>query len=152
MIFESPLTVAGHRKWLRQNMEYPLSFFTERFAGFAIGPVFYVIHHMEYQYDRRVSMPKNAALGIMRSTDNGCRLHFLTFRGLLCPSQFLLLYLVSMFLCMFKAVQYQEGLSYLPWIMLGILFIVAGCSAFAESCTERSEEGHFTLLQLLSGP
>ena len=35
---------------------------------------------------------------------------------------------------------------------LGILFIVAGCSAFAESCTERSEEGRYALLELLSGP
>ena len=74
MIFESPLTVAEHRKWLRQNMEYPFSFFTDRFAGFAIGPVFYVIHHMEYQYDRRVSMPKTQhwALCAARITGADC--------------------------------------------------------------------------------
>ena len=152
MTFESPLTVAAHRKWLQKNMEYPFSFFTERFAGFAIGPIFYVIHHSEYQYDRRVNMPKNAALGFIKSTDAGCRLHFLTFRGLLCPSQFLLLYLCCLFLSMFKAVQYQNGLSYVPWILLAISLVIAACSAFAESCTERSEEGRYALLELLSGP
>ena len=149
MIFESPLTVAEHRKWLRQNMEYPFSFFTERFAGFAIGPVFYVIHHSEYEYDRRVSMPKNAALGFMRSTDTGCTLHFLTFRSMLCPSQFLILFLIGLMIC---AAQYHDNIPGLPLIVLAILLVVAGGSAFAESCTERSEEGKYALLQLLSGP
>ena len=149
MIFESPLTVAEHRKWLRQNMEYPFSFFTERFAGFAIGPVFYVIHHSEYEYDRRVSMPKNAALGFMRSTDTGCTLHFLTFRGMLCPSQFLILFLIGLMIC---AAQYHDNIPGLPLIVLAILLVVAGGSTFAESCTERSEEGKYALLQLLSGP
>ena len=152
MVFESPLTVAEHGKWLRQNMEYPFSFFTERFAGFAIGPVFYVIHHSEYQYDRRVSMPKNAALGIMRSTDTGCKLHFLTFRGLLCPSQFLLLLILSLIICWVKIAAVTAVFPGFTWIMLAILLLCAGASALAESFTERSEEGHFALLQLLSGP
>lgn len=152
MVFESPLTSAEHRRWLKQNMEYPFSFFTERFAGFAIGPVFYVIHHSEYQHDRRYTSPKNAALGFIRNTENGCRLHFLTFRGLLCPSQFLVLYLIGLFFSIFKAAEYHEDLSLLPWIIFAILLVVAGVSAFAESCTERSEEGRYALLQLLSGP
>ncbi len=133
-------------------MEYPFSFFTERFSGFAIGPVFYVIHHSEYQYDRRVSMPKNAALGFMRSTDTGCRLYFLTFRGLLCPSQFLLLLIISLIICLIEAAQSQVVIPGFVWIMLAISLVIAGASAFGESFTERSEEGHFALLQLLSGP
>ena len=152
MVFESPLTVAEHRKWLRQNMEYPFSFFTERFSGFAIGPVFYVIHHSEYQYDRRVSMPKNAALGFMRTTDNGCRIHFLTFRGLLCPSQFLLLLILSLIICKIKIATVPAAFPGFTWVLLAILLLCAGISALAESFTERSEEGHFALLQLLSGP
>ena len=152
MVFESPLTVAEHGKWLRQNMEYPFSFFTERFAGFAIGPVFYVIHHSEYQYDRRVNMPKNAALGYMRNSGNGCTLHFLTFRGLLCPSQFLLYFVICSIICGIEAMQSQVSIPGFQWIMLAVFLIPAGASALIESFTERSEEGRYALLQLLSGP
>ena len=152
MVFESPLTVTEHRRWLKQNMEYPFSFFSERFAGFAIGPVFYVIHHSEYQYDRRVNMPKNAALGFMRSTDTGCRLHFLTFRGALCPSQFLLYLLFGLIFGWVESARYQVATPALPWIILGILLVIACVSAFAESCTQRSDDGYCALLQLLSGP
>ena len=152
MVFESPLTVAEHRKWLRQNMEYPFAFFTERFSGFAIGPVFYVIHHSEYQYDRKVNMPKNAALGFMKDTDNGCCLRFLTFRGLLCPSQLLLCYLIGLLIGWGEAALHQIAIPGLPWILLAIVLVLAGGSALAESFTERSEEGYCALLQLLSGP
>lgn len=150
MTYESPLSVKEHRRWLRRHMEYPFSFFTERFAGFAIGPVFYVIHHAEYEYDRRINMPTNAALGFMRGAENGCRLHFITFRGLLCPSQFLILFAITFFFCLFKA---DEILSMpvLLAVLLPIQLVFAGINAFVESLSERSEDGRDKLLYLLTG-
>lgn len=153
MTYESALTVQAHRRWLKQNLEQPFSFHSERFTGFAVGPFFYVIHHAQFEYDRRYHSPKNAALGFMRSTPTGCRLRFMTFRGLLCPSQFLLVMAICYFLSLFPASRYNDVLTkpVLLAILLGVMLICAGVNAFVESLSDRSEEGRDKLLYLLSG-
>lgn len=149
MTYESSLSVKEHRRWLNRHMEYPFAFFQERFTGFALGPIFYVIHHTEYEFDRKFR-PTNAALGFMRSTENGCRLHFLTFRGLLCPSQFLLLFAITFFFCLLKADDILS-MPILLAIMLPIELVYACINAFVESLSERSEDGRDKLLYLLTG-
>ena len=150
MKMESSLSAAEHRRWLRRHLEYPFSFFTERFAGFVIGPVFYVIHHTEYEYDRRFNSPKNAALGFIQKADCGCQLRFITFRGVLCPSQFLLLFFATFVICLLSKPQVISMPVFLG-ILLAVELIYALVYALIESCSPRSEDSRDKLLSLLSG-
>lgn len=148
MTFESSLSASEHRRWLRRHME-SFAFFQERFTGFTLGPIFYVVHHTEYEFDRKFR-PTNAALGFIQTTETGCRLRFATFRGLLCPSQFLILLIFTFFLCLLKADEFLS-MPILFVIMLAVELVYACIAAFVESMSERSEEGRDKLLYLLSG-
>ena len=149
MTFESSLPVKEHQRWLRRHMDHPFTFFQERFTGFTLGPIFYVIHHTEYEYDRKFR-PTNAALGFIQATETGCRLRFATFRGLLCPSQFLIVLIITFFLCLIKADEFLS-MPILMVIMFAVELVYACVSAFIESMSERSEDGRDKLLFLLSG-
>ena len=61
----------------------------ERFTGFFLGSFFHITHHAEYEWDRRYKSPKNAAVGYIKQTADGCEVRFFLARGLLCPAQFL---------------------------------------------------------------
>lgn len=141
---------------LSGRMDSVSNFGTERFTGFHIGKFFYVIHHSEYQYDRRFTNPKNAALGYVKDTENGCEISFLKFKGILCPSQFFLYYIITILLgIIIYGIKLVNELS-LAVVLLAIytpLFILIGSVyAFIESMTDRSMDGEAALLALLEDP
>lgn len=129
---------------------------TERFTGFFLGPCFHITRHAEYEWDRRYNSPKNAAVGYVRETDEGCEIRFFTARGLLCPAQFIFYFL-------FFSVVLISGLAWrgvldevgVP-VSIGISFVAmlfpALISALFEGATDRSWEGRRALLALLEDP
>ena len=128
----------------------------ERFTGFFFGPCFHITHHAEYEWDRRYSSPKNAAVGYVRETDDGCEIRFFLARGLLCPAHFLGFFLffavVLISMLPWRGILAEVGLP----IAIGICFIAtlfpALISALFEGATDRSWEGRRALLALLEDP
>lgn len=152
----SPLNAAEYLDAMKSKMGSPFSFFNERFTGCFLGSFFYVTHHAEYQWDRRFSNPKNAVLGYVRSADDGCRIRFVSFRGLLCPGQFLMTLLLC-FLAGTIVIWYNNAFDFISLpllfgLILAFVAISAPISALFESMTERSEEGCNTLLSILYDP
>lgn len=156
MHMRSSLTALEYLSTLMSRMDSVTNFGRERFTGMRLGKYFYVIHHCEHQYDRRFSTPKNAALGYVKDAGDGCEIHFMKFKGLLCPSQFLLYLLLSLLFTLVSR-GIQGTLSFAKFLLiLGILlpiyFLIVGITALIESTTERSMDGEDALLALLDDP
>ena len=123
---------------------------SERFTGFFAGRVFYVTHHADYEWNRRLTNQKNAAIGIVKQAESGCHVHFVCFRGLLCPLMFLSFLILTQAICLLA-----EGFGSIPvrlGIGLAITAVVTPIEALFESMTQRSEEGHKSLLSFLLDP
>ena len=156
MRITSPLPQKAYLTAMKDQMDGHFNFGTERFTGFFLGSCFYVTHHSGYEWNRKYTNQKNAAMGYVRKAEEGCEVRFIRFRGLLCPSQFLLEVLLLV-LC-WISIMLAEGI-WIPnafLIGLGISFAVTTISApiatLFESLTERSEEGRRILLAFLLDP
>lgn len=153
MIIQSPLAPKAYLSAMRKQMGAHTAFGQERFTGFFGVCMFYVTYHSGYEWDRRHNNPKNAAMGYAKTTDRGCEVHFLRFRGALCPLVFLPMLIIVLACCLFWK---GFGTEYDLWIKLGIGFAVtlptALLESFFESLSQRSEEGYWTLLSLLKDP
>ena len=153
MRIESPYTPKEYLANLKFNMSSHFEFGCERFTGFFLGRLFYVTYHSGYEWNRRITNQKNAAMGYVKRTDDGCEVRFVRFRGPLCPLQFLpfLLIMLACSLFFFSA----DPLVDAPTRMIiGLIatVITALITAFIESMTERSEDGRRTLLSMLIDP
>ena len=136
---------------MKERMGSRFSFGAERFTGFFMGRFFLVTHHAGYEWNRRITNQKNAALGYVKRTENGCESRFFHFQGMLCP-QYLLVYL----LC-FTAylVITWPVLAEITGVLIGTILIIVGMPpviTFFESLTEGSMEGRKSLLGLLFDP
>ena len=141
---------------LKENMRGHFELGAERFTGFFLGKWFHVTHHAGYEWNRRYTNQKNAAVGYVRKAENGCEVRFLCFKGLLCPSQFLLLLAIIGPLVLLIAL--SRGITDTTiigsTILISLIAVIpyALIATFFESVTERSEEGKRILLALLIDP
>ena len=153
MKIRSPLSKQAYLRAMRGEMESHLNFNKERFTGFFLGPCFYVTYHSGFEWDRRYNNPKNAAMGFITDTPEGCEVRFWRFKGMLCPLVFIPALIGVLFFCLFLE---DIGTQYDTLIKLGIgltvVLITAPLEAFFESLTQRSEEGMWTLLSFLKDP
>lgn len=155
-LIHSEYTASEYLEHMNERLESHLSLGRERFCGLTGRKYFYVIHHCEQEWDRKYASPKNAALGYVVESEEGCDVHFMTFRGLLCPSQ-LLLALVGTFVAGFFALWLANALQHILTPMFWILWlllnaIMAPLYALFESMTDRSEEGANALISFLYDP
>ena len=155
-LIQSEDSAGEYLEHMKDRFESHFSLGVERFCGFTGRKYFYVIHHCEHEWDRKYNSPKNAAFGFVTDSDGGCEVKFMTFRGLLCPSQFLMLFafcvIYSFGLLWFRN-SLQHAFHPLLWgAILFILCILAPLFTLFESMTDRSEEGHETLLSFLYDP
>ena len=138
------MRMSGHFDW------------NERFTGFFLGNCFHVTHHAGYEWDRRYASPKNAAVGYIKETDEGCELHYFLARGMLCPAQFLsyfLLFTAALIgMCAWYDLQSEMGLPLYIGIGLIMTAVPACITTLFESTSERSAEGREALLALLEDP
>ena len=155
-LIESELSKHEYLAQMGERFESHFSFGQERFCGFTAGKFFYVIHHCGLEWDRKYNSPKNAAIGYVEESENGCEVLFMTFRGLLCPSQFLMTFLLCV-IAGFFALWFANGLSYFLssafWlILLACIAICVPIYTLFESMTERSAEGSENLLSFIYDP
>ena len=156
MIFQSDLPKNAYLAAMKAQMEGHFQFGAERFTGFFLGNCFYVTYHSGWEYNRCITNQKNAAIGYVKRTDDGCEVHFRRFRGLLCPLQFLFLLVFFEFALVFSFLAQGHWATESLLLALGIglvaVTIAAPISTLAESLTEGSEDGRRTLLSFLMNP
>ena len=155
-IIESAYSPTEHLDAIKENMSGHFEFGAERFTGFFFNNWFHVTHHAGYEWNRRYTNAKNAAVGYVKKTENGCELHFVCLKGLLIPAQFLSLLVLLIPLVFLMAMSQgitDEGIigrvllfEFIAAIPLSLI------GTFFESVTERSEEGKRVLLALLLDP
>ncbi len=150
--FSSGKSKAKYLYHMRENMSGHMELGAERFTGFFLGSWFYVTYHSGYEWNRRYTNQKNAAMGYVKDTEGGCEVHFSRFRGTLCPMQFLSLVLVCEVFFLLQMLFSQVFLPQFLWMPLALAAVCAPISTLFESMTEKSEEGCRTLLSFLMDP
>lgn len=151
MRFQTPLTPKDYRSAAKERMGSYFAWGSERFTGWFLGKFFYVTHHAGYEWNRRITSQKNAALGYVKKTENGSEVRFILFQGMLCPSVLIpYLLLAGIYLLFTWPVLIVKIFS-----LLFTLLIIVGTPLLAtviEISTNDSIEGRKTLLGLLIDP
>ena len=156
MVFHSELTKKAYLSAMKGNMSGHFEFGSERFTGFFIGNLFYVTYHSGYEWNRRITNQKNAAMGFVKKVEDGCDVHFLRFKGMFCPLVFLPMYLFMVFAFMIGIPSpLIDGINLVGncciWALV-FMAITAPIATLAESLTDASMEGRSILLSLLTNP
>ena len=146
----SPLSPEDYRNAVKASLNNFTNPFSEHFSGIFIGNWFYLAHHCGYEFDRR-STPQSAAVGYMKETIYGSSIHYLTFRGLFCPVAFL----ITLSLCIGFCLMIDDPQNY-PWkhikIGIGLALFIATSFTCGELFSERSDESHEALMELMDDP
>ena len=151
MRLHSTHTPKVYKSALKERMGSHFAIGSERFTGIFMGKLFYVTHHAGYEWNRRITNQKNAALGFIKTTESGSEIRFLLFQSVLCP-QYLILYLL---ICGGYAVGTWPVMKVSTLLIAIEILILIGIPlliAFFESLTEGSVEGRKSLLGLLTDP
>ena len=155
-IITSPLSPKEYLDAVKENMGGHCEFGAERFTGFFLGKWFHVTHHAGHEWNRRLTDQKNAAVGYIKETEDGCEVRFLTFKGALIPAQFLLLLVfgavLTVFMALARGVQDADVIRSILLIMLIAIFPMALIRTLFESVTERSDESKRILLAMFLDP
>lgn len=156
MRIESTLSKKEYLSALKDQMSGHCEFGAERFTGFFLGKWFHVTHHAGYEWNRKYTNEKNAAVGHVVETENGCELRFVTFKGALVPAQFLslLILMIPIILIMTLSQGATADFSILQIILFCLIVVILSSllATFFESFTTRSAEGKRILLALLLDP
>ena len=139
-----------YMKSLRYYMESHFDFGQERFTGFFLWRVFYVTHHAGFEWNRKITNQKNAAMGFVTKSGDGCKVHYLRFRALLCPLVFWPCYALILLVAMLDYTDVSQLTRFI--IATVAMLLCAPISAVVESCTERGEDGRRSLVSLLMDP
>ena len=154
-IITSPTPAAEYLRSVKENMGGHFSFGQERFTGLFLGKWFHITHHAGYSWNERYTNQKNAAVGYVKRTESGCEVRFLTFKGLLCPAQFLSFipfsYLLMVLYLLFNGVM-APSMWTISLVVPGVMAISAAIGTLFESMTPRSEEGKRILYAMLLDP
>ena len=151
MRLQSTHTPSTYKRAMKERMGPRFAFGSERFTGTFMGKLFYVTHHAGYEWNRKYTCQRNAALGCIKKTENGSEIRFFTFQGMLCPSILIPYLLIFGFIMVlsFPAVAHMPGL-----IVFETLIILGSPVVYTaiEALTHGSIEGRKNLLGLLADP
>jgi hypothetical protein len=156
MRIPSKLTPEAYLSAIKERMGSHFSFGAERYTGFFAGRLFFVTHHAGYNWNERYTNQKNGALCYIKPTNSGCEVRFVRFKGLLCPPQFLflfLLYYIPTFLIVLLIGIHSIAVhGMIALLILGVSLFAALIETFFESLTENSEFGRKYLIAFLLDP
>ncbi len=155
MTIQSPLNHDAYLSALKARMGDRSAFGTERFTGFFLGPLICVTYHSGHEWNRRITNEKNCAVGVVKKADNGCQINFLHLKGILCPSQFLILVVATFGMSLMMVFEKTGTLD--DWfvtfgVSIVLLLILAPIYTLVESSTEKSAEGGKALIATLLDP
>lgn len=160
MVLTSSLSREKYLSAMKEMMSAHTEFGVERFTGFFLGSWFYVTHHGGYEWNRKITSQKNAALGRVKQTETGCEIYFLRFRGSLCPMYSLTLFLigfaVAVVSCAYAGLVAEFGFGSSLLVCLAVvgisLALILPVATLFECMTTESEDGRRMLLSLLHDP
>ena len=156
MKIQSSMSKKDYMIAMRMKMSDHFEFNVARFTGFFLGSCFYVTYHSGYEWNRKVTNQKNAAMGYVKDTPDGCEVRYIRFAGLLCPLQFIP-FIFTAPLVLFLFLLFKDGWDPVIFkatygIMLVMYVLAAPISALLECCTEKSQEGRRLLISFLKDP
>lgn len=155
MEIRSSLSKKAYLSALKERMESPFRFGSERCCGIASLGFLYVTHHCAHEWNRRITGERNTAIGIVRKDGDGCRMQCFVIKGLLAPHYLLGLFLFCLASCLFALLRDSVDPSvflYVLPISLALTLIIGISTAIAESFTEESAEGQRILHSILLDP
>ena len=139
-----------YMKSLRYYMESHFDFGQERFTGFFLWRLFYVTHHAGFEWNRRITNQKNAAMGFVTKCGDGCKVHYLRFRSVMCPLVFWPCYGLLLLVAM---MDYTDVPQLTRFIIATVAMLIATpIYTFIECLSQRSEDGRKALVSLLMDP
>jgi hypothetical protein len=149
MKIQSSMCKKDYMNAMRKEMSGHFELGVERLTGFFLGSCFYVTYHSGFEWNRKYTNQKNAAMGYVKSTAEGCEIRFLRFRGAMCPLVFLPLLIVMILLGPLPG-----GDDFFLNLKISVIatFIAAPILTIFECCTEESEQGRRRLLSFLKDP
>ena len=151
MRLQSTHTPKEYKRAMKERMGSRFAIGSERFTGTFIGRVFYVTHHAGYEWNRKYTCQRNAALGYMKKAETGCEVRFLTFQSFLCPTVLIPYLLLIAILGIFAF----PGIFHMPGLLIVECIIALGMPLVytaIEILTDGSIEGRKCLLGLLADP
>ena len=163
MKIDSPLSSKEYLHHIWNHSGSFWDFGSERFTSVILGRFFWVTYHSGFEWDRKITNPKNRAWGFVKNTKEGCRVYGFRTMGFLDPLMFflvLLLYSAVAAACIYFRFSelYWDDDSLRSVILTMALFvvvmsvIVAVSSAIMTSVSERGQLGRKYLLALLHDP
>lgn len=140
---------------LKERMESPFRFGSERCCGWFPFGLLYVTHHCSHEWNRRITGERNTAIGIVQKDGDGCRIRFFVVKGLLAPHYLFLVFLFCLTCCLAVLLRNSADpvvdLYTLP-LSLAFSLVTGITTAIAESFTDRSAEGKRILHSILLDP
>lgn len=156
MTVDSPLSPKQYKAAVRDKLENYRSFFDERYSGRFIGPLFCITHHSYFEWNRRITGEMNHAIGFLKKTETGCRVHFIHTTGMLSPFHLFSFFLIfiALVLLEFRDVPLEATDSIGILLLIGLIAfaVIALISAFSDSITENGMRGENSLYELMMDP
>lgn len=156
MTIDSPLPPASYKAAVRDKLENFRNFWDERFSGHFIGPVFCITHHSYWEWNRRTTGEMNNAIGFLKKTETGCRVHYIHTTGILTPFHlvvyFLLFMVISILYWRNDAVNAETAVTASGVVSVICLVMFSLISAISNALTENGIRGGDTLHALMEDP
>jgi hypothetical protein len=155
MTVHSPLSKQVYLKALKERMESPFRFGSERFCGISPFGLLYVTHHCAHEWNRRITGERNTAIGIVQKDGDGCRIRFFVVKGLLAPHYLLSMFFFCLLCCVIVLIRDGVDAAVVPYILpisLAVAVLTGLGTAIAESYTAESAEGKRILHSILLDP
>ena len=152
MKISSALECAEYLYEMKEHLSAFTDFGIERFTGIILGRFFSVTYHSGHEFNRRITNEKHRAIGFVRPCENGTQVYCIRLAGMTNPLSLIAIYTLFTVLVLLK-----EGaqLAFSP-VLLAVnallTAIVALGTAFADSVTERGQEGSKVLTAFLINP
>jgi hypothetical protein len=155
MKIDSSLSPAVYKQIVKKKLHNFSYIGQERFSGHFIGPFFFFTHHCYWEWNRRITAEMNNAIGFIRQTPTGTRLHYIRTRGIFQPFYTLVSFLawsVLWLLIGLFAKALPELLPYVPLCGIYGTLLLWLCTAINSSITENGKIGREILDYFLGDP
>lgn len=156
MTVDSPLSLKQYKAAVRDKLENYRHFFDERYSGRFIGPLFCITHHSYFEWNRRITGEMNHAIGFLKKTETGCRVHFVHTAGMLSPFHLFIFLLLSILVGLYEfrdvPLVTTDSIGILLLVGVVAFAFIALISAFCDSITENGIRGENSLYELMIDP
>ena len=137
---------------MKEHMSGFTEFGIERFTGIILGRFFSITYHSGHEFNRRITNEKHHAIGFARPSGDGTQIFCIRLAGMTKPLSIITMYGLLVFMVLLiEGAQFAFSPAMLT-INAVLTAMVALGTAFADSITERGQEGSKMLTAFLIDP